>query len=136
MADEEEIPAPKKTGVKPDLATIGGLAVALLCIIGGLLMEGGKIKDVAQVTAAMIVIGGTMGAVMVSTPLPILIGAAKRMKEVVLDSSAPHHELIEEMIGYATKARKQGLVSLEHAAAEIADPFLRKALNLAVDGAD
>jgi chemotaxis protein MotA len=136
MADEEAAVSPKKSGGKPDLATIGGLVVALVCIIGGLLMEGGKIKDVAQVTAAMIVIGGTAGAVMVSTPMAILIGAVRRLNEVVLDAGTSHHELIEEMIGYATRARKQGLVSLEHAAAEIADPFLRKALNLAVDGAD
>ena len=136
MADEEEIAGPKKSGSKPDLATILGIVVAVVGIIGGLLMEGGKIRDVAQVTAAMIVMGGTMGAVMVSTPIAVLIGAARRLKEVVLDASAPHHDLIEEMIGYATKARKQGLVSLEHVAAEITDPFLRKALNLAVDGAD
>ena len=135
MADEE-LRTSKRAGAKPDLATIIGLLIALLCILGGLLMEGGKIRDVAQVTAAMIVIGGTAGAVMVSTPMTILIGAAKRLKEVVLDASTPHHELIEELIGYATRARKQGLVSLEHAASEIADPFLRKALNLAVDGAD
>ncbi len=136
MADEEAAVTPKKSAGKPDLATIGGLVVALVCIIGGLLMEGGKIRDVAQVTAAMIVIGGTAGAVMVSTPMAVLIGAVRRLKEVVFDAGASHHELIEEMIGYATKARKQGLVSLEHVASEIADPFLRKALNLAVDGTD
>jgi chemotaxis protein MotA len=135
MADAQ-VASPKKSGGKPDLATIGGLVVALVCIIGGLLMEGGKIRDVAQVTAAMIVIGGTAGAVMVSTPMAVLMGAVRRLKEVVFDAGASHYELIEDMIAYATRARKHGLVSLEHVAAEIADPFLRKALNLAVDGAD
>jgi chemotaxis protein MotA len=126
----------KKSGAKPDLATIGGIVIALVCIVGGLMIEGGKIKDIAQLTAAMIVLGGTLGAVMVSTPLPVLKGAAKRFTGVLMDATAPHDELIEELIGYATKARKQGLVGLEQEALEIEDPFLNKALNLAVDGTD
>jgi chemotaxis protein MotA len=126
----------KKAGAKPDLASIAGIVVALGCIIGGLTLEGGKIKDIAQVTAAMIVLGGTLGAVMVSTPMHVLLGAAKRFSGVLMDNTAPYDDLIEEMIGYATKARKQGLVGLEQEALGINDPFLRKALNLAVDGTD
>jgi chemotaxis protein MotA len=126
----------KKSGAKPDLATIGGIVVALACIIGGLMIEGGKIGDIAQLTAAMIVLGGTLGAVMVSTPMHVLLGAAKRFTGVLMDATEPYERLIEELIGYATKARKQGLVGLEREALEINDPFLRKALNLAVDGTD
>lgn len=126
----------KKAGAKPDLATIAGMVVALGCIVGGLTLEGGKLKDIAQLTAAMIVLGGTLGAVMVSTPLPVLLGAAKRFGGVIMDSTEPYDDLIEELIGYATKARKQGLVGLEQEALAIEEPFLRKALNLAVDGTD
>ncbi len=140
MAEEqvkpEAAPAKKKSGAKPDLATIGGLLVALAGILGGLLIEGGKLKDVAQFTAAMIVVGGTIGAVMVSTPLPVMLGAGRRLMAVIFDSTQPMHGLMEEMIGYATKARKQGLVSLEQQAMTIEDPFLKKAMNLAVDGTD
>jgi len=125
-----------KSGSKLDLASIGGLAVALLGILGGLLIEGGKLKDVAQFTAAMIVLGGTAGAVLVSTPLPVAIGALRRFAGVFRDNSQPLGGLIEEVIGYATKARKNGLVSLEQEADRIQDPFLKKALNLAVDGTD
>ena len=99
-------------------------------------MEGGRIKDVSQITAAFIVLGGTFGAVMVSTPLSVLKGAAVRLAHVFLDKTQPPDAAIEELIGYATKARKQGLVSLEIEALEIPDPFLRKALTLAVDGTD
>ena len=88
--------------------------VALGGILGGLLMEGGKIKDIAQFTAAMIVLGGTTGAVMVSTPLHVLKGAMRRLAGVFLDSDVRIWTAsIEEVIGYATKARKNGLVSLE-----------------------
>ncbi len=127
---------PKKTAGKPDLATIGGLALALAGILGGLLLEGGKMSDVSQITAVMIVFGGTLGAVMVSTPLPALLRAFKKLPQVFLDYANPPNALIEEILNYAVKARKHGVVALEQDAAAIADPFLRKALNLAVDGTD
>ncbi len=139
MADDTlpQKPKPvKRAAAKPDLATIAGLVIAFAGILGGLLMEGGKLKDVVQFTAALIVLGGTAGAVMVSTPWPVLAGAGRRMMGVLFDAAKPMDGLMEEVIGYATKARKQGLVSLEDQALLIEDPFLRKAMNLAVDGTD
>jgi chemotaxis protein MotA len=123
-------------GAKPDMATLGGLAVALAGILGGMVMEGGSIKDISQITAAMIVMGGTLGAVMVTNPLPVLMGAAGKLGSVFFDRAHSPGALIEEILGYAAKARKHGVVALEQDAAAIADPFLRKALNLAVDGTD
>jgi chemotaxis protein MotA len=128
---------PEKTrGGRPDFVTLGGIALALGGILGGLIMEGGKITDVAQITAAFIVLGGTFGAVMISTPLAVLKGALVRFAHVFLDKTQPPDAAIEQLIGYASKARKNGLVSLEGEALEIQDPFLRKALTLAVDGTD
>jgi chemotaxis protein MotA len=128
--------ASKKSGGKPDFATIGGLVLAVGGIMGGLMLEGGKAKDVAQVTAAIIVLSGTIGAVMVTTPLRTLLGAVKKMGLVFFEQSHNPQAIVEEIIGYASKARKSGIVSLEHEANSIQDPFLRKALNLAVDGTD
>jgi chemotaxis protein MotA len=138
MADTSQSGAKpkKKSGSKPDLATLGGLALAMAGILGGLILEGGKVQDVSQLTAAMIVLGGTIGAVMVTTPLPVLLRAARRLGSVFVDKTAAPDALIEEILGYAAKARKQGVVALEQEAAAVADPFLRKALNLAVDGTD
>jgi chemotaxis protein MotA len=139
MAQQEQPKQPKAgkgSGAKLDLATLFGLVVALGGIIGGLLLDGGKITDIAQFTAAMIVLGGTAGAVMVSTPLKVLKGGIGRLVSVFRDAAPRLDELIEEVIGYATSARKGGLVSLEQQALEIQDPFLRKALTLAVDGTD
>lgn len=126
----------RKPPSKPDVASIAGLVVALGGILGGLVIEGGKIKDVSQFTAAMIVIGGTAGAVMVSVPLKTLIGGLKRLQAVFFDSQVEINSIVEEVIGFATKARKNGLVSLEQEAFAIQDPFLKKALTLAVDGTD
>jgi chemotaxis protein MotA len=126
----------KPAASRPDLATLGGITLALGGIVGGLLMEGGKIKDISQVTAAFIVLGGTLGAVMVSTPMSVLKGAIQRLVHLILDKTQPPDAAIEELIGYATQARKNGLVSLEAEAMAIQDPFLKKALTLAVDGTD
>jgi chemotaxis protein MotA len=143
MADAPPPSAPKKVrtdpkppGLRPDLATIGGIAVALAGILGGLLMEKGSLQDVAQVTAAMIVLGGTLGAVLVTTPLPVFIRACKGLGGAFLEKGNSTAATIESLIRYATLARKNGIVSLETEAAAIPDPFLRKAMNLAVDGTD
>ncbi len=127
---------PRSSRTRPDLATILGLILAFGGIVGGLIMEGGRLKDISQITAAIIVLGGTCGAVMVSTPMNVLMGAARRLVHVFLDKIDSPDEVIDELIGYAASARRNGLVALEDEAMKIQDPFLRKALNLAVDGTD
>jgi chemotaxis protein MotA len=130
MADAKS----KKPGAKLDFASVGGLAVALGGILGGLVLDKGKITDVTQVNAALVVLGGTIGAVMVTTPLSVLLRAFKKFGAVFLDRAQPVSGTIDDIITYAAQARKQGIVSLEQQAAAVQDPFLRKALNLAVDG--
>jgi chemotaxis protein MotA len=134
-ADGKPAP-PKSGGPRPDLASLIGIAFAFGGIVGGLLLEGGKIGDIAQYTAALIVLGGTFGATLVNSPLSVFLAALRRLASVFIEKSAPTQAVIDEIIGYATKARKNGIVSLETEAAEIPDPFLRKALTLAVDGTD
>jgi chemotaxis protein MotA len=124
------------SGARPDLATIGGILLALVGLIGGLLLEKGKLSDITQMTAAMIVLGGTFGAVLITTPLSVVKRAIGGLRGVVMEAPNRFAATIEEIIGYATQARKNGIVSLEGAASRVADPFLRKALNLAVDGTD
>jgi chemotaxis protein MotA len=99
-------------------------------------MEGGKVSDVTQITAGIIVLGGTLGAVMMTCPLSALQGAFKGLKSVFFEEVVDPAASIEEIIGYATKARKNSIISLEADLETIADPFLRKALTLAVDGTD
>src|SRR3954447_20141626 len=126
----------KKSGGKPDIATLAGIALALTGILGGLILEKGQLSDVMQFTAAMIVLGGTFGAVLVTTPLPVVLRAFKGLGQVFFEWSSGMSNTIETLIQFATKARKNGIVSLESEAAGVDDPFLRKALGLAVDGTD
>jgi chemotaxis protein MotA len=103
-------------------------------ILGGLLLDGGKLSDIQQVTAAMIVFGGTIGAVLITMPLGVVMAAVKKVGAVFFETAQPVAATIDSIIGYATQARKEGIVSLEKEAGKITDPFLRKALDLAVDG--
>jgi chemotaxis protein MotA len=126
----------KKNSTRPDFATILGLTIAGVCILGGLLLEGGKFADVQQATAAMIVFGGTIGAVLVTTPLPVFLAALRRSLSIVIARPQPFRETLDRITRFAEQARRHGVASLEEEAGEIEDAFLRKALNLAVDGTD
>jgi chemotaxis protein MotA len=136
MADNPQTTKPKFRSTRPDIASIAGILVALGALLGGLIMDGGKVSDVTQVTAAIIVLGGTLGAVMVTSPLSSLIAAAAGLKKVFFEDVINTEAAIDEIVGYATKARKSSLISLEEDLEKIDDPFLKKALTLAVDGTD
>ena len=115
----------------------GSLENALGGILGGLLLEKGNIwDDMVQGTAAMIVMGGTFGAVLVTTPFPIFLRGMKRLGSVFFEQASSRQRTLEELIQFAGEARKNGIVSLEDKARAIPDPFFRKALSLAVDGTD
>lgn len=122
--------------MKLDLLTLLGLVLAIGGIVGGLILEGGELKDIAQFTAALIVIGGTIGATFINTPLPVLKGAIRRFRHVFFTPANSRDADIEALIHFANKARKTGLVSLEDELPKIVDPFLRNAINMAVDGSD
>lgn len=119
-----------------DLSTVAGLGLAAAGILGGLLLEGGVLQDVLQKTAALIVLGGTAGAVMVATPWATLTAAMRRLWHVLMEPQSDPSLAIDEIITFATKARRSGLVSLDADINRIPDPFMRKALTLAVDGCD
>lgn len=120
--------------MKVDKSTLGGIAVALGGIGLGLVMEGGKLAQVLQPTAALIVFGGTIGAVMVQFPLPIVMQAMKQLKDVFLGSEPEPDSLVQNLLRYAYKARRDGILSLDAEVARIKDPFLRESLMLAIDG--
>lgn len=119
-----------------DKATIGGIILALAGILGGMTIEGGKIAQILQPTAAMIVLGGTLGGVMISYPLPVVISSFKRLNQVIFERGIDMEGLIKEMLGYAQKARKEGIVSLDSELEKIQNPFLKKSLMLAIDGTE
>ena len=117
-----------------DKSTVTGIVLALAGIGIGLVMEGGRLIQVLQPTAALIVFGGTLGAVMVQFPLPVVIQAFVQLKDVFMNKEVQPDALIQNLLRYAYKARKEGLLSLDTELNKIQDPFLRESLMLAIDG--
>ena len=105
-------------------------------IFGGAVIEGVHLKALIQPTAAMIVLGGTFGAAFVSFPLPAIIKAFKDAKIAFLPTNVDHEGVVKDIINYATKARRNGLISLEQEAQSAKDPFIKKGISLVVDGID
>jgi chemotaxis protein MotA len=119
-----------------DLATVIGLVLGIAGVVGGALLEGIRLTFLWKFSAFMIVAVGSAGATMMSFPFdsvkeffPVLRKAFQRQE---LDPGA----IVTQLVGFATKARREGLLGLEEEAETVADPFLKKGLQLVVDGTD
>jgi len=119
-----------------DKGSIGGVFLAVAGIIAGLLIEGGTLGQILQPTAALIVFGGTLGAVLLQFPLPTVVAAFGRLAHVFVAPKKHNDQLVGQLVAYANKARRNGVVSLDNDLGAIKDPFLKQTLMLAVDGTE
>jgi chemotaxis protein MotA len=119
-----------------DKASIGGVLLAVIGIVAGLFMEGGNLGQILQPTAALIVFGGTMGAVLLQFPLTTVVAAFRGLAHVFAAPQKQNDELIRLLISFANKARRNGVVSLDSDLQTIRDPYLKRSLMLAVDGTE
>ncbi|MGA2352730.1 MAG: flagellar motor protein [Terracidiphilus sp.] len=119
-----------------DKGSVGGVLLAVVGIIAGLLIEGGNISQILQPTAALIVFGGTMGAVLLQFPLPTVVAAFGSLAHVFSAPRKHNDQLLHLLVAFANKARRNGVVSLDSDLQTIQDPFLKQALMLAVDGTE
>ena len=119
-----------------DIASIGGIILAIAGILTGMMVEGGSISQITQPTAAMIVIGGTVGAVMLQFPMNIFIAALKQAMKIFVSRSSDGEAIVAQLVKFANKARRSGIISLDQDLPSIEDPFLKQALMLAIDGTE
>ena len=119
-----------------DKSSVIGVLLAIAAIVTGLLIEGGSLRQILQPTAAMIVFGGTLGAVMLQFPLPTVISAFKKAVQVFLNHKKDGDQALKLIVDFANKARSSGIVSLDQDLDRIHDPFLKQAIMLAVDGTE
>lgn len=119
-----------------DIFGIVGVVLGMGMILVAQAMEGGNITQLLQVTAAMIVFGGTAGGVIASFPLEDLKTGVKLLKCVISPPKVDYDALIAELVGFATKARKEGVIVLEKEARNASDPLLTMGLETVADGAD
>jgi chemotaxis protein MotA len=119
-----------------DILTLIGLTLGFGAIIGGNLLEGGHIDSLLQLTAFIIVGGGTVGAVMVQTPISVFIRGLKMFLWIVLPPKVEQKTAVEKIVGWSNIARKEGLLGLESLVESEPDPFAQKGLQLLVDGSE
>ena len=117
-----------------DRASLIGILLGFIAVVGGNLLEGGKIGSVLQPTAALIVFGGTLGATLLSFPFRDIGRAVVALKHIFFERLPNTDEVIADLMHFAQTARKKGFIALEPEVLRQEDPFMRRALRLALDG--
>jgi chemotaxis protein MotA len=117
-----------------DKLSLMGLVVAATGILGGQLLEGGSVSVLLQLAAFLIVIGGTIGAVMLQHPMKVFVTGIKMARWVFVTPQFDKQQLIYKLTAWSSAARKDGILVLEAQIKSIDDSFLRKGLQLLVDG--
>lgn len=119
-----------------DIFALLGLIIGAGFILAAQALEGGNVTQLLQVTAAMIVLGGTAGAIVGSFPPGDIKDALVALKDVLMPPKVNFESLISEIVGFAQKARKEGVIVLEKEAKHASDPLLTLGLEAVADGAD
>jgi chemotaxis protein MotA len=119
-----------------DLATIIGLVLGVGAVLMSVVIEGGHLSSLVNLSAAVIVFGGTLGATMASSPLERLIALPKVIMQAFFNRLPHPSTAIQTLIKLAHKARRDGVLSLERELESIHDDFLRQGIQLVVDGSD
>ncbi|UJP02541.1 MAG: flagellar motor protein [Nitrosomonas sp.] len=119
---------------KMDLNSVFGILLALVAIVGGQFLEGGHISSLLQAAAFMIVMGGTVGAVLLQSPMKIFINGLRMGAWVFFPPEQSPQALIKQIINWAQISRKDGLLALEELVPGVKDPLTKKGLQLLADG--
>ncbi len=119
-----------------DFLSFIGIVVAFAAILGGNWLEGGHISALANGPAMIIVLGGTLGAILLQTPIPVFLHALRLSGQVFITPPMNLQETIEKIVTWSDTARRDGLLGLEDAAEWEPDPFIRKGMQLLVDGSE
>jgi chemotaxis protein MotA len=122
--------------MKIDVSALGGIIFGAICLISGFVLEGGKAGALLEGTAALIVIGGTIGATAIAFSLDDLKKVPSLIRMGMTRSTFEPMELIDKLVRYTDIARKQQPLALEPEIENTGDPFLSKGLQLIVDNAD
>ena len=119
-----------------DITSLAGPVIALGMILAGLILEGGHVSSIIQITAFLIVFGGMIGSILVAYPLPDVIGAMKSIGTWMKNSPANPDQIMDDIMDLAQTARKESILALEKKRDSIEYEPLALAIRLAVDGTD
>jgi chemotaxis protein MotA len=119
-----------------DIFTLVGILLGFGAMILANILEGGNLGSLIQVSAAIIVFGGTFGATFIAFPKENIVALPKVIMKAFFEAKLSPESTIKQLTGLADKARREGLLSLESESNQIDDPFLKKGIELVVDGSD
>jgi len=119
-----------------DIISIVGILLGLTAILVGQFLEGGHIGSLLQLTAFLIVIGGTLGAVMLQSSHKVFLDGLSMLKWVIQPPRVASRETLDTILDWSQKARRGGLLALEPFIEQQADLFQRRGLQMLVDGAE
>jgi chemotaxis protein MotA len=119
-----------------DKLSIAGLIIGMVAIVGGQVLEGGHVSSLVQPTALLIVLGGTMGAVLLQNPFHVFKRGLLMSKWVWLPPIIEQKRTIDQILQWSQLSRREGLLVLENYLPGVKDEFTRKGLQLLVDGAE
>jgi chemotaxis protein MotA len=117
-----------------DLLSFIGVAIAFAAVLGGNWLEGGHLDTLANGPAMVIVLGGSIGAVLLQTPVQVFMRSMRMLGMVFIPPKRALEDTIEKLVEWSKVARKDGLLGLEAAVQREADLFVRKGMQLLVDG--
>jgi len=119
-----------------DVLSLIGIILAFVAIIGGNFLEGGHLGALANGPAALIVLGGTIGAALLQSPMSAFKRAVQILIWILFPPRIDLPAGVERVVNWSLTARKEGLLGLEGIAEAEPDTYSRKGLQLLVDGAE
>ncbi|MDQ2650661.1 MAG: flagellar motor protein [Actinomycetota bacterium] len=119
-----------------DIATLVGVGIAIAAVFVSMIMEGGEPTSILLIPPMIIVLGGTLGVTMATGMMKDFTGSMGAVGRAFTGTPADPESSIATVVEFAETARREGLLALEEAAKSIDDPFLKKGIELAVDGTD
>lgn len=119
-----------------EIGVLLGLVLGVGALVVANALEGGSVASLFKFSAMLIIFGGTFGATMVSTGLRAVLGMPRTFLKALRRNRVQPEQLVERLVGFAQKARREGLLAIEDEVRELDDPFMAKGLQMVVDGID
>ncbi len=117
-----------------DYLSVIGITLAVTAIVVGQHLEGGHISMLVNGPAILIVFGGTIGATMLQSPLPVFVRSMRMLKWIIVPPPRPMQHMLQDLVLWSRMARKDGLLGLENIVEEVRNDYARKGLQLLIDG--
>ncbi len=119
-----------------DISTVGGLVLALVALAVSLVLEGGNFAQLINISAFVLIVGGTFGATLISFPMEEVLALPKLLGKAFGNKDDDPTKVIDQIVTLVEKARREGLLTLQNEVKNLDDEFLIRGIELVVDGTD